>query len=261
MGQAAGRRRTRLLALLAVRDEMRFLPGFIANVAPQVDGIVALDDGSADGSAEYLASRPEVLRLIRGRRTRPGWDEVANHRALVAAALELGPQWLLALDADERLERGFRTRAEEAIADAAVGASAFAVRLLELWDSPRRYRADGIWGRKAPARLFEARPDHEFDSRPLHGSKAPLQAMRNGGVQRADLIVYHLRMIRPEDRLARRRRYERLDPECRLQPGIGYAYLTDASGAELRPLPRGREYAAELGAERGRRFSAKTPAA
>ncbi len=37
----ANRRRVRLVALLACRDEMRFLPGYLANVAPQVDGILA----------------------------------------------------------------------------------------------------------------------------------------------------------------------------------------------------------------------------
>ena len=54
-----GARKTRLLALLAVRDGMRFLPGFLRNVAPQVDGIVALDDGSSDDSPELLA-RPRT---------------------------------------------------------------------------------------------------------------------------------------------------------------------------------------------------------
>src|SRR4051812_26875775 len=44
------RRAVRMLALLAVRDEMAYLPGWLDNVAGQVDGVVALDDGSADGS-------------------------------------------------------------------------------------------------------------------------------------------------------------------------------------------------------------------
>jgi glycosyltransferase involved in cell wall biosynthesis len=153
-----GRRRTRLLALLAVRDGMRHLPGFLRNVAPQVDGIVALDDGSSDGSLELLERHEAVIELLRNPRERPTWDEVGNHRLLVAAALRHAAEWILCVDADERLEREFRTRAERVISRGALlGYSAFAVRLRELWDGPDQYRTDGIWGRKRIARLFRAR--------------------------------------------------------------------------------------------------------
>ncbi len=61
----SGTRRRRLIALLAVRNGMRHLPGFLRNVAPQVDGIIALDDGSADASAELLAAHKAVIEVLR----------------------------------------------------------------------------------------------------------------------------------------------------------------------------------------------------
>src|SRR3954465_2392969 len=122
-------RKVRLLALLAVRDGMRYLPGFLRNVAPQVDGIIALDDGSADGSTELLEQSPAVLELLRRPRERPAWDEVGNHRLLIGAALRHGAEWILCVDADERVEREFRTRAERVIARGGLlGHSAYAVR-------------------------------------------------------------------------------------------------------------------------------------
>lgn len=221
---------------------MAHLPGYVANVGPQADGIVAFDDGSSDGSAEYLQGRPEVLSVLRGPRERERWDEVGNYRALVGEALRLGGGWALSLDADERVERDFRTRAERVIARGRLlGLSAYSVSMRELWDGPDRYRADGVWGRKAPPRLFRLRPDHRFDPRELHSSKVPLQAVETAGrVPRADLEVYHLRMIREEDRLARRERYEQLDPGARWQPREGYVYLTDPAGLELRAVPEDR---------------------
>lgn len=237
------RRGVRLLALLAVRSQRGYLRDFVSNVAPQVDGIVALDDGSTDGTLEFLESRREVLEVLRVPTDRPYWDEMGNHRALVAAALRHGAEWLISLDADERLEHQFRERAERVIhRGGLLGYSAFCVHLRELWDSPEQYRVDGIWGTKAPARLFKALPDHVFDSRPLHGVKAPLQARIAGRFPIADLNVYHLAMVKPENRAARRRRYELLDPDARWQPRLGYAYLTDERGLTLQTIAPARGY-------------------
>jgi Glycosyl transferase family 2 len=237
------RRRVRLLALLAVRNQVDLLPGYVANVGPQVDGIMALDDGSTDGSAEFLEACPEVLQVLRVSPDRPQWDEVGNYRALVAAGFRHGAEWLLSLDADERVEREFRTRCERVIRRGGfLRYTAYAAHLFELWDSTSEYRVDGIWGSKMQARLFKARENHEFDTRPLHATKAPLQACIRGSFPVADLNIYHLGMLHREKREARRRRYEVLDPENRWQPKVGYAYLTDERGLQLRRVTPGREY-------------------
>lgn len=237
-----GTRRTRLIALLAVKDGMRFLPGFLRNVPEQVDGIVALDDGSSDGSADLLAAHESVIEVLHKPRNQPTWDEVGNHRLLVAAAVRHGAEWIICVDADERLEREFRARAERVIwRGQLLGLSAYAVWFRELWDAPGQYRADGIWGRKWAARLFRARADHEFDPALLHGAKAPLQGLWRGRFPRSDLTVYHLGMLRLEDRIARRDRYLRADPERRWQK-IGYEYLTDTQGLTLRKVSQNRRF-------------------
>jgi GT2 family glycosyltransferase len=233
----------RILALLAFRDELRHLPGWFASVAPQVDGIVALDDGSTDGSGEYVAAQPGVLRLVRLPPRQPhDWDEPRKRRLLVDAAHDFAPDWLLAVDADERLERDFRRRAIAEIhrlgrRDSAV----LSVVIRELWDAPDTYRVDGLWGRKRRVSFWRARPDHEVDPRPLHGHWAPLNSVRGRRIPAADLVVYHLKMIEREARLARRDRYNDLDPGRRSQ-AMGYDYLTDETGQRLERLPRGREY-------------------
>ena len=238
-----GRRKIRLLATTMVRDDARFLPGMLRNVGAQVDGMIALDDGSTDGSDRLLEECPHVLELLRNQPDRPYYDEPGGHQRLVEAALRHGAEWIMSVDADERLERDFRSRAERVIRRGQrLGMEGFSVRTRDLWDSLGRYRIDGIWGRKSQPRLFRASADHQFDPRALHGAKTPLQARVFGLIPLADLFFYHMRMVRPDDRCARRRRYETLDPDARYQPQIGYAYLTDERGIHLRPVPVGRGY-------------------
>jgi hypothetical protein len=233
----------RVLALLAFRDEMRFLPGYFRNVPSQVDGIVALDDGSTDESRQFVERQPGVLELVRKLPQAPHvWDEPENRRLLIDAAGRHHADWLVAVDADERLERGFRDRAGAEIARAeAAGIEALSVHFRELWDAPDTYRADGVWGKKRFARFFRYRADAVIDPRALHGHWAPLNSKTGGGFPAGDLYVYHLRMLNPAWRRARRERYEWLDPDRRYQE-IGYEYLTDEAGLRLERLPAGREY-------------------
>ena len=231
----------RLLGLIAFRDEMRFLPGFLESVAPHVDGIVALDDGSVDGSREYVAAHPAVLEVLH---VPPGThadnlDSVLR-RMLIEAAWEHGADWLLGIDADERLETGFRSRAEQELDRAdALGAQAMWVDFKELWD-PGHYRSDGIWGRKRKACLFRSSREHVFDDRRVHSFWASVPEPQ-GGWPLAELRIYHLRMIEPADRVARAQRYERIDPDHVWQT-IGYDYLLDETGLELTAVEPERAY-------------------
>lgn len=238
------RKRPRIFALLSFRNEMRFLPDYFENLAPLVDGVIALDDGSTDGSTELVSRRKEVLELIRVPQEREHeWDDARNHRRLVEAAWKHRPDWLLGLDADERLESGFRERAQMEIDRAKrQGHRAWRIHVREIWDDPLHFRADGLWGQKSSARFFEARRDHDFHMQQLHCHWAPLNSRTNGDFPQADLFLYHLRMQHEADRQQRRLRYETLDPNREFQT-FGYDYMTDTTGLVLERVAPGREYA------------------
>ena len=236
------RRRRCLFALVAFRDEMRFLPGLIENLSPHVDGIVALDDQSEDDSAEFMASQPLVVELLR---IPPGaqgeLEDGRNHRALTEASWKHDPDWLLGIDADERVERDFRSRAEGEIDRAeSLGHDALWVHFRELWDEPDHFRSDGLWGGKRKACLFRARRDHRFDDRRVHAIWASMP-IPDGDWPQADLNLYHLRMLDQRDRPERVARYRRIDPANVWQP-IGYDYLLEESGLEVERIAAGREY-------------------
>jgi len=236
------RGRPQLLALLPFRDEMRFLPGLFENLAGQVDGVIALADRSADGSREFVEAQPLLVELVSAPEGGWGWlREDLRQRKLIEAAWEHGADWLLAIDADERLEREFRSRAEPELRRAARdGHAALWVSWCELWDAPDTMRVDGIWGEKRKPSLFTSDRGHRFHDRRMHSFWAPWPPA-NGEYPTADLRIYHLRMIELADREARADRYRELDPD-REWHAIGYDYRVDEEGLELAPIEPGREY-------------------
>jgi hypothetical protein len=239
----------RLLALLRFRDEAGHLPGYFANVAPQVDGIVALDHGSIDGSAELAAGEPRLVELLRRPRDAP-FDEGLQRRLLTQAGIRHGADWLLGLDADERLERSAGERIRARIAeDTERGNDAYALPICELWDRSDAFRLDGVWGQKARTTLFRASEDHRFDDRPLHGQWASVVGPPFGSHPRIEARIYHLGSLSRDDRIKRQAHYRKLDPDGRWQR-IGYDYLTDETGLKLEQIEPGREYDDVIGADR-----------
>lgn len=105
--------------------------------------------------------------------------------------------------------------------------------------TPSSYRVDGQWGQKMQHRLFRAYHPDRYRSQALHGAWFPEDIrfkLRDSG-----LNLYHLKMIEPKRRSARRDLYNRLDPDRQLQD-IGYDYLAEESGMVLETVPAGREY-------------------
>lgn len=100
---------TRVTAALIVRDEERFLAGCLASLAGRVDEIVVADTGSVDRSRAIALEHG--VRLIEHRWT----DDFAAARnvALDAASGD----WILYIDADERLAAWDRVVLEPLFAD------------------------------------------------------------------------------------------------------------------------------------------------
>jgi glycosyltransferase involved in cell wall biosynthesis len=234
----------RILAVMQLRNEEVYLPGCLEHLRGFVDGVVALDDGSEDGTAQILARDPSVVSVISKPRTggEHQWDELGNKRALLERSRDLGADWVLCWDADERMERACLAELRKIVNELPDVRTVISCR--ELWDRPDCYRVDGIWGSASKLRrirLFALPPTIAYEhNQSLHGSWEPdlVQKMR---VRFLDYNFYHLKMIRSTDRIARRDFYNRLDPERKHQ-AIGYDYLADESGLILENIPAGKEY-------------------
>lgn len=90
--------RPRVSLCMIVRDEATMLPDCLASAREAVDEIVVVDTGSVDGT-------PEVAAAAGAKVIHRPWDDdfAAARNASLAAATG---DWLLVLDADERLARG-----------------------------------------------------------------------------------------------------------------------------------------------------------
>lgn len=239
-------RKPSIILLVQFHNEIEGLPGFFTNVLPHVDGIIGLNDGSSDGSADYFSAQPKVLTVIhRPIRSPHQWDEPANRQALITASHAYQPEWLLALDVDERLDKHFRHDANRAIQLASLlRRPVISLRLFELWDSQSTYRVDGIWGKKRRNRLFRWTQDHQVSGVALHGPWTSTAHHARTKILRTDLCIYHLGMISEEIRVKRVEKYRRLDPANRYQ-SIGYEYLNDKKNLRLAQIAHDRELQSE----------------
>ncbi|MBK1795274.1 glycosyltransferase family 2 protein [Devosia sp. WQ 349] len=234
----------KVVALLQARNEERYLSEWLENIAPVVDAIVAIDDGSMDKTADILSAHPKLAELIKRSPGQP-WRERDNHIELIKAGRRHQADWFLCIDADERIELNFGASLPALLKEADVrGVEAFSLRLREMWNDDRTYRVDGIWGQKARYRLFKNNPSHnKFDPRQLHRHWMPLEIVMRlhavGG--QLPYAIYHLRMIDAADRLARYHRYKQLDPTNRFQTE-NYDYLIDETGLELATIAEGADY-------------------
>lgn len=209
------KRRQRVLALFSYRFDAHLVPDLLANIDPIVDGWIAFDDRS---SISVFSS------------------EVHRRRALLQAARDAGADWVLAVDPDERFEAATALQIQTLVRKP--GRVAWGFNFRELY-SPDAYRVDGIWGTKKRFCLFRMFDPAERTDTGLHDLWYP----RDAGFKELNcgLNLYHLKMIEPARRAARRDLYNFLDPERHDQP-IGYDYLADEDGARFEAIAEHRKY-------------------
>lgn len=161
----------RLVCLLPVRNAADRLGEWLDEAGRFADAVVALDDGSTDGTGAILAAHPLVATVITNepREGFLGWHDGRNRNRLLTAAAALGPTWIFSLDADERLDPTDAVALREFAATEALPGCAYGFQVFRMCDATT-YDPDYEW----VFRLFAFRPKQRFANRRLDLVPVPI---------------------------------------------------------------------------------------
>lgn len=203
-----------LVASMNTRNELsRYLKATVPHLLTYCDEVRVQDDGSTDGTYEWLREQEGVtVRQNGGTR----WEENEGllHQQLLDFTLEARPTFVLAIDADEIVPDGPRMRAylDE-------GQRTYTLRMVEVWRrDPWVIRLDGGWRPHPVGVLYRAparsRREWQIWGRKLAGGRVPRivrSDQRAGRARDLDVDILHLGWSDPTERLTRWERYVQLD--------------------------------------------------
>ena len=214
-----------LVALLPVRNGERWLPGWLDEASKWADGVLALDDGSTDATPAILRSHPLVVRVITNpvRRSYEGWDDRDNRQRLLQAADEFAPDWVMFLDADERIAPTDHEWLRRISAEGERG-FAYGFRIHAATDELDSIDPAGRW----VYRMFAWEPGMELPAKRLHLVPVPRSIPRRRWL-RTNVRILHVGTTAEPDRQARFDKYLEADPNRRWQDS--YQHLLDRPSA------------------------------
>ena len=213
----------RIVCLLPARNAAGLLPAFFEAAPACCDAIVALDDGSTDETGAALAAEPLVELVLTNRRRDGylGWHDGLNRNRLLAAAEEAHPDWILWLDADERMDTSDAEALRAFVAGEAIETCAFGFRVFRmLTDEHYDPRFDIAY------RLFRFHPGQRLSMRRLDFAPVPTGIEPRAWVD-TTLRIMHYGEIDDAGRDARVAKLQEADPE---------GSFRDFYGERLRPL-------------------------
>ncbi len=206
-------RAPRLSVCLIVRDEEVLLPACLDSVRDVASQLIVVDTGSVDRTASVALARGASLRRIR-------WAEdfsAARNEALCAARGD----WILFIDADERLEPGSGEALLEAIRDERALFHSIAIR------------SDGRRGSFLAPRLFRNAPGIRYAGRVNEQVRHVLEALARDwglGSGQPPVVLRHLGYS--AELVAKRGKLERdtrlLERTIAEDPGNTYARIKRA---------------------------------
>jgi hypothetical protein len=125
--------------MVPVKNEVQNMERWLRRNGEFLDAIVALDDGSTDGTIKLLQSHRKVISLTCRAPGTP-WYLLKNRQHLLAEAKKTGAEWLFFSDADSIMDVRLGDMLDDLLKEKDVGR--FRFREVNLWRSTSMYRID-----------------------------------------------------------------------------------------------------------------------
>jgi glycosyltransferase involved in cell wall biosynthesis len=226
---------SRVVCLVPARNAAADLPRLLDTAGLVCDAIVALDDGSTDDTRNLLARHPLVAKVLTNP-VRPDyreWDDAANRNRLLEAAADLEPEWILSLDADERIDPSDAAALRDFLATDALPGCAYGFHHVPMRGDPDHYLPRFQW----VYRLFSYAPGQRFSRRRLHFTPVPTSIPRALWI-RTTLRIQHFGSLTADRRVARFEKYLEADPNRTYQSDYRHLLYNPAPTELLRWQPR-----------------------
>lgn len=201
----------RLVASMIVKNELdRYLPLAVGHLLDFVDEIRVLDDGSNDGTYEWLTERESSgIKVLRNPGPSFFEHEGRARQNLLEWTLRGRPDYVLSIDADEFVGD------PKVIREAMMGLPVYTVHLVEAWKVDHggiSVRVDGLWGPRRVPMLFQAprRTDRmwRINDRALACGREPIAVIRQAArAPHLETNIFHFGWTRQAEREARAERY------------------------------------------------------
>ncbi|GAB5473925.1 MAG: hypothetical protein Mars2KO_20240 [Maribacter sp.] len=206
-----------IIVLIQARNESKHVPNVLVHFTEYCDGFIFLDDGSTDDT--YVRASHEKLLVKTKKKYKGYFDDLENRNLLLRIASFFKSEWMIFIDADERMHFRY-TNIREFTYNSNV--DVYSLHLIDLWDYPETYRTDmldrpssGIATRKRMFRNKGAMQIHA--NREIHFPAVPY--MRNPGL--AKILILHYGNY---DKAIRKRKYNLYTSQDLEEKKLGHSY-------------------------------------
>ncbi len=216
--------RPKIVAMLPVRNEThRYLKLVLSHLTEYIDEIVILDDASTDETPEICRSFSKVTRFKSLDESLFWRDEAALRNLLWEMTIELDPDWILALDADEIFESTIKKELSRLTQQNQYDLVYFPV--YHFWGCLTHYRVDGMWNplysKIGCLFRYHKNIDYHWPMRKLHCGRFPLEVCKKPATL-SSINLLHLGYAQKNEHYSKYRQYLSADPEGKYCPITHY---------------------------------------